>query len=147
MEFDLERILGSQSDFSTQRLTLYVPNKDRNSRKLKDHEHWVKEARALLTAIGGGATAYPPADGTWASETGKIIWEQTRIIYCFIVPERFQEKATDLREFLHRFGRETNQGEVVVEFDGRFYRVVDFEPAGGRHAAKGQRQRKRGRAN
>ena len=35
------------------------------------------------------------------------------------------------RGFLHRFGRQTNQGEVVVEFDGRFYRIKTYdEPTG-----------------
>ncbi len=31
-----------------------------------------------------------------------------------------------LREFLHRFGRETNQGEVVFEFDGEFFRIQKY---------------------
>jgi len=26
-------------------------------------------------------------------------------------------------------GRETNQGEVAFEFDGRFYRIRQFDPA------------------
>jgi len=32
-----------------------------------------------------------------------------------------------LREFLHRFGRETNQGEVVFEFDGEFFRIREYD--------------------
>jgi hypothetical protein len=32
-----------------------------------------------------------------------------------------------LREFLHRMGRETNQGEIAFEFDGRFYRIRTFD--------------------
>jgi len=31
---------------------------------------------------------------------------------------------------LHRLGRETQQGEVAVEFDGRFYRITSFDDAG-----------------
>ncbi|HZU37332.1 MAG TPA: hypothetical protein VFA18_15520 [Gemmataceae bacterium] len=34
-----------------------------------------------------------------------------------------------LREFLHRMGRETNQGEIAFEFDGRFYRIRNFDAA------------------
>ena len=30
-------------------------------------------------------------------------------------------------EILHRMGRETNQGEIAFEFDGRFYRIRDFD--------------------
>jgi hypothetical protein len=32
-----------------------------------------------------------------------------------------------LRELLHRTGRETNQGEIAFEFDGRFYRIRKFD--------------------
>jgi hypothetical protein len=35
----------------------------------------------------------------------------------------------ELRSFLHRMGRETRQGEVAFEFDGRFYRIRGFDEA------------------
>jgi hypothetical protein len=47
-----------------------------------------------------------------------VLWEKTTIIYTYIVPHRFEKNLKSLREFLHRFGRETNQGEVVFEFAG-----------------------------
>lgn len=127
MEIDLGAELGSVDESSTQRLTLYIPNKDKNGQVLKDHDRWVKEARELLSHIGGGATALPPADGTWVDEQGKLLWEQTKIVYCYILPAEFRARIKDLRDFAHRFGRETNQGEVVVEFDGRFYRIRNFD--------------------
>ncbi len=91
----------------------------------------MKDARELLSKIGGGATAFPPADGTWGGDGGKIIWEQTTMIFCYILPDPFQAQLPALREFLHRFGRETNQGEVVVEFDGGFYRIRQFDDVKG----------------
>lgn len=127
MELDLGAELGAGNECSTQRLTLYIPDKDKHGRKLRDQNRWVKEARELLTRIGGGATAFPPADGTWVTDEGEILWERTRIIYCFVFPDRFREQVKNLREFVHRFGRETNQGEVVVEFDGLFFRIREFE--------------------
>lgn len=127
MEIDLGAELGATDAHSTQRLTLFMPNKDKNGRKLKDHDKWVREARELLSKIGGGATAFPPADGTWVGDDGKIIWEQTTMIFCYILADGFQVQLSALREFLHRFGRETNQGEVVVEFDGGFYRIRQFD--------------------
>ena len=91
----------------------------------------VKEAREILSRIGGGSTALPTADGTWEKGTGDILWEQTRIVYCFVAPDRFEANIQSLRRFLHRFGRETSQGEVVAEFDGRFYRIRIYdEPTG-----------------
>ena len=79
----------------------------------------------------------PPADGTWIGQgvdTSKIeltadlkdkdvVWEKTTILYTFVYPERFIAKSRMLRNFLHQFGRETDRGEVVFEFDGEFYRI------------------------
>ncbi len=147
MEMDLAAELGAIEESSTQRLTLYVPNKDRNGRKVKNYERWVKEARALLSLIGGGATALPPADGTWANEAGTLIWEQTRIVYCFVFAEQLEARIKDLREFVHRFGRETNQGEVVVEFDECFYRIREFEPGARDYGEENHDRRKKGRTD
>lgn len=127
-EMDIGAELGAVGATSTQRLTLYLPNQDKDGRILSDQERWVQEARQLLSAIGGGATCLPPADGNWLNEaTGTVLWEQTRIVYCFILPDRFRARIKELRSFLHRFGRDTNQGEVVVEFDDRFYRIRAFD--------------------
>jgi hypothetical protein len=127
-EMDFGAELGAGGVTSAQRLTLDIPNQDKEGRPLPDQEQWVREARQLLTAIGGGATSLPPAEGNWLNEdTGTLLWEQTRLVYCFILPDRFRARIKELRSFLHRFGRETNQGEVVVEFDDRFSRIKAFD--------------------
>src|SRR6266446_4190195 len=110
MEFDLGRELGADEGYSSQRLTLYIPNKDKTGQKVTHVKKWIAEARELLSQIGGGSTAYPPADGNWINEEGENLWEQTRIVFCYIYPDRLRAKSAELREFLHRFGRETNQG-------------------------------------
>ncbi|TVS20739.1 MAG: hypothetical protein EA424_02440 [Planctomycetaceae bacterium] len=48
---------------------------------------------------------------------------------CFSVhvPDAFLANLPRIREFLHRMGRETNQGEIAFEFDGRFYRIRRFD--------------------
>jgi hypothetical protein len=127
MEIDLGAALGAEGAHSTQRLTLYIPNKDRLGNALADHDRWVVQARELLSDLGGGATAFPPADGTWLDDNGKLLWEQTRIVYCYIFPEQFRARIGALRDFLHRFGNDTNQGEVVVEFDGQFFRIRKYD--------------------
>lgn len=124
---DLAGELGAAEAFSTQRLCLYIPDKDQDGSEVHDYENWVKEAREILSRIGGGTTALPSADGTWEKDNGEILWERTRLVYCFIDPDHFEANISNLRSFLHRFGRETNQGEVVVEFDGRFYRIKSYD--------------------
>ena len=131
VEIDIGMELGATDAASTQRLMLYLPNKDRLGNELPDIARWATEAQGLLAQIGGGATAFPPAEGTWIPPDGEPLWEQTRMIYSFILPDRFRELLRNLREFLHRFGRETNQGEVVVEFDGRFFRIREYDPPAG----------------
>jgi hypothetical protein len=139
-DLDLAEVLGAKKEPSVQQLTLYIPNKDKDGGKIKRLRVWIKEAKKLLTIIGEGSTTMPPADGTWLKnqdiKTMKglrdedILWEKTTVMYTYIYPDRFedQENLSSLREFLHRFGRETNQGEVVFEYDGKFYRIDEYDP-------------------
>ena len=116
MDLDLGKELGASEAPSAQRLTVYIPNKDKLGELVPKWEEWIDEARRLLTLIGGGTTALPPADGTWLDDDGEVLWEQTKTIYCYIRPDAFRAHLKQLRAFLHRFGQETKQGEVVVEF-------------------------------
>jgi hypothetical protein len=128
MEFNLGKELGATEEPSAQRLTLYLPNKDRVGDLIDGHEKWTREAQKLLTEIGGGATAFPPADGTWRKPDGSDLWEQTRMVYTYIDPDKLAANMSRLRTFLHRFGRETNQGKVVVEFDGWLWSIDKYDP-------------------
>ena len=127
MELDLGDELGATAPPSAQRLSLYVPNKDCDGQVIAEYEAWCTEAQELLTAIGGGATAFPPVDGTWKRPDGSVLWERTTIMYTYVDAEKLTEKIGQLREFLHRFGRETNQGEVIVEFDGLLWRINAYD--------------------
>lgn len=130
MELNLGKELGATEEPSAQRLTLYIPNKDRDGELVKDHERWTKEAQEILTEIGSGATAFPPVDGTWRKPDGSDLWELTKIIYAYIDPDKLAANMKRLRTFLHRFGRETNQGQVVFEFDGWFWSIDKYEAPG-----------------
>lgn len=127
-EIHLSKLLGAIEEPSFQRLTLYIPDRDKHGKEIRKLKEWIKKARAILTAIGGGATALPPADGTWLNpENQETVWEKTTMIYTYIDPCGFEENIKELRAFLHAFGHQTNQGEVVFEFDGRFYRIRKYD--------------------
>ena len=90
----------------------------------------------MLTIIGKGSTTMPPADGTWLKKDinsmkelkdSYILWEKTTIISTYIDPDRFEKNLKSLREFMHKFGRETDQGEVVFEFAGEFFRICKYD--------------------
>jgi len=84
----------------------------------------------LFARIGGGVTVMPPSEGGWFDEeSARAIWERTVLVYTYIKPERFRDLLPELRTLLHRFGRETNQGEVVFEFDADFFRIRRYDEA------------------
>jgi hypothetical protein len=78
VDFDLGKELGAEEGFSTQRLTLYLTNKDKTGRDLEDLPRWVDEARHLLAQMGPGSTALPPCDGTWVATDGSLIWRRSK---------------------------------------------------------------------
>ncbi len=125
---DFSDSIGSSGSNSVQQLTLYIPNKDQHGNEIGDQRKWVLEATELLAEIGGGFTIFPPVEGGWVNDIGDIIWEQPVLVYTFIKPGPFLNAVPKLKDFLHRLGRETDQGEVALDFDGTFYRITEFSP-------------------
>ncbi len=124
-EVDLAESIGAAENAAIQCLTFYIPSKDRNGVEF-DPLPWVEEA--LLSDIGGGATALPPVDGAWVDpDTNSLIREKIVLAYTYVDAEKFARYLDRMREFLHRLGRETNQGEVVVEFDNRLYKIREYD--------------------
>ena len=129
-ELDLATALGAEREASTQVLSLYIPNKNRHGRSINPRP-WIREAQDILTRIGEGYTTTPPYDGGWEGPGGRVRRENTVIVYTYIKPDRFVGHLNELREFLHRFGRETDQEVVVVELNGPegawFFRIKEYE--------------------
>ena len=126
-DIDLVSVLGAAEEGSAERLTLYIPSRDRFGEEF-DPGPWVDRALRLLSSIGGGATAMPPADGAWLDpERSELVIEKVVLVYTFIDPDRMETKLPDLRRFLHQLGRETGQGEVVCEFQGVLFKIRDYD--------------------
>ncbi len=128
IEVELMEAFGAEAS-SAQCFSVYIPNKDRDGKEIGNQRQWVLEAIHLLSEMNGGATAMPPVEGGWLSDANEIVWENPVVVYSFIRPDEFIDNISRIREFLHRLGRETNQGEIAVEFDGRFYRIRQFDSA------------------
>jgi hypothetical protein len=128
LEIDIATATGAAAVPSTQCITLYIPDRDKHGKEIGNQRHWVLAAADLLAEVGGGFTIEPASEGGWLDpDTKTIVWDKTVQIYSYIKPENFVPFLPKLRGFLHRLGRETNQGEIAFEFDGRFYRLWNFE--------------------
>jgi hypothetical protein len=120
--------LGAEPAVSSQKLTLYIPDKDADGAEFGTQRRYVLEAAQLLAQIGGGVTIMPPTEGGWFNpQTNQIIWERPVVVYTYINEEAFARLLPELRRFVHRLGRETRQGEIAVELDGTFYRIHQYK--------------------
>lgn len=117
MRFDI----GQTSSIAIRRFTLYLPERDREGKQVADIEFWVSEACFLLCLINGGCTRQARAEGMWFGEKGEVIREPVHIIHSAIKPDAFFKQIAVIRAFIQRFGRETNQETIAVEFDGKMF--------------------------
>lgn len=122
MKLNLKKDLGAYEASSTQMLTLYIPSQDRDGNPVNSVQ-WIGQAAMLLNTIGGGATQFDTT-GSWLNpETGTQVTEQITIIYSYVTARKIKAFLPELNDFVQRLGRQTNQGEVVVEFSNRLYKI------------------------
>jgi len=91
-----------------------------------DINYWIDEAAVLLTSIAGGATLIP-AKGLWyIKKEGKLIKEDTTLIYCNVSPLQLAKDRHLVDDFIARYGLETMQETVTIEYMGKMYFESDF---------------------
>ncbi len=125
-----EAWLGASQPAGTLIIVLFVPSKDRDGNDI-DHDLWVTRALEIFGTLFRGATAYPRARGVWRDDErgGTLRHEAPTIVTCYADPEAMTDTARSrLRAFLHRFGRETNQGEVGIVIGDKYYGITKFDP-------------------
>lgn len=118
-------LFGATNVYGASKITIYLANKDRHNNPVKNIETYISTGMSLLADINGGVTRLPWAEGMWfESDEDDIVADgmdssrdETTLIYSFIRnPQAFVRRSKELRAFLHKYGRETNQGEVLVEY-------------------------------
>jgi hypothetical protein len=113
---DFGKALGATNAATVQKISVYLPDKDRRGELVAQVDEWVEATLTEMIAACGGATLVAPADGAWKSPDGPILRESTRIIYSFIrEPDVFVAHLDRIVTILHSFGKYTNQGEVMIE--------------------------------
>jgi len=110
-------------------VVLFIPDRNREDTPI-DQQRWVDEALDVMGMLFRGATAFPPGRGVWRDDErgGKLLKEQTVMVVSY-VDRRILTVARlrSLRQFLHRFGRETQQGEVGVVIDSKYYGISRYD--------------------
>jgi hypothetical protein len=121
--------LGSSRPAGTLQLTVFIPSVDREHQPIAQ-EWWVEECLAVLGRLFRGATAFPPGRGVWRDDTqgGRLIFDDTVLVTSYVDPDAMTDDTlASLRQFLHRMGREANQGEVGIVVGGSYYGITDFD--------------------
>ena len=123
--------LGASQPVGTLIIVVFIPSQDRDGNAI-DQDFWVRGALETLGTLFRGATAYPRARGVWRDdERGGILrYEEPILVTCYADPRAMTNAArARLREFLHRMGRESKQGEVGIVVGGDYYGITEFDPA------------------
>jgi hypothetical protein len=128
----LGKLLRAKDDTSVRdRFTIYIPDRDRHQKAIKDIGTWIDSAVQLMVEINGGCTRLAVAKGHWVTDTKDFVAEDTTIIYSYLLkPEKFQSDFYRIVEFFHAFGRDTDQDALFAElsyFDGKSYVQEAFE--------------------
>lgn len=115
---------GERRDFV---VTLFVPSQTRNGDPI-DHDFWRVQALEVMTGLFGGATAVE-CQGAWRDDEkgGTIKVERNSTVQSYMAKSSWNRTtAGALAKFLHRMGRESNQGEIGLIVDGEYFPIREF---------------------
>jgi hypothetical protein len=123
-----ETIFHSSLPIGTSLLVVFIPSKDRDEDPI-DQDYWVDEILKTLARLYRGSTAYPRGRGVWRDDErdGVLIMEEPVIVFSYIPSAALTTASLEeLYRRLSRMGRVTNQGEVGVVLDGRYYGITNY---------------------
>lgn len=126
---NIRRTLGATYPVGASQVVLFIPDHNRDGDSI-DHQYWVDEGLNVMGRLFRGATAFPPGRGVWRDDEagGRLLKEQTVMVVSYVAPELLTATTLkSLREFLHRFGRETLQGEVGIVINGKYYGISRYD--------------------
>ena len=125
---DIHTALGAGPPAGTVQITLFIPSVDRGAERI-DQLAWRELALSTLGRLFRGATSFPPGRGVWHDEaTGNLVFDDTVMVTSYVPADSLTgANLAVLRGYLHRLGREANQGEVGLVIDNRYYGITAFD--------------------
>lgn len=127
---DRAKYLGATHPAGTSQVVVFIPSRDREGIPV-DQLFWREEALRVFGTLFRGATAFPPGEGIWRDDEGggALQREQVIMVVSYTNSVGFTEAAWEvLRNFLHRLGKEANQGEVGIVIDSVYYGISRYDP-------------------
>jgi hypothetical protein len=128
-KWDFRVALGAKKPSGALQVTVFIPSVDRDGHAI-DSEYWREECLRVLATLFRGATAFPPGRGAWRDDEreGRLVFDDTVLVTSYADAGTVTELALRrLREFLHRLGRDANQGEVGVVIAGHYYGISQYD--------------------
>lgn len=126
----LHTLLGSPPPGPVSQVTLFVPSVDRDSRPI-DQVYWADQTLRTFGRLFGGATVLPPGRGVWRDDErgGGLVFDDPQMVLAYVQTSVLNDPqvAAELRAHLHRLGRESNQGEVLLVVGDRPFHVQQFD--------------------
>ena len=108
-------------------LTVYIPNTDSTGR-LVNTSYWIAATAQFLAHKFGGSTVHAADRGYFRNpHTDELIEEVTHRISVLVEPDDLCAHATAIEMHVRRFGRETNQCEVLLQLGGQVLRYTNFQ--------------------
>ena len=127
---DPQQVFHTTLAAGTSLLVIFVPSRDRAGQPI-DQDFWVDDLLSTLGRLFRGATAYPRGRGVWRNDEqgGALVKEEPVIVFSYVAADLIAtEPLTALYRTLSRMGRETNQGEVGIVIDGKYYGITEYAP-------------------
>lgn len=128
---DIYSAIGATHPVGSEQITIFIPSNDQSGNAI-DQDRWADEALETLGRLFRGATAFPPGKGIWRDDDkgGILLKEITVMLVSYVNKADLHNKnLKKLRSFLHRFGREENQGEVGLIISGKYYGISVYDEA------------------
>lgn len=122
--------LGATTPAGSEQITIFIPDKNQLGDPI-DLTYWTELALTTLGKLFRGATAFPPGKGVWRNDAkgGELLLETTVMIISFVPAAELNKNIPALREFLHKLGRETSQGEVGIVINKTYHAITKFDEA------------------
>lgn len=128
MTIDPQDVFRSELPSGTSLIVVFVPSKDRDG-NLIDQDRCVDDVLTTLGRQFRGATAYPRGKGVWRDDArgGELLREEPVIVFSYAAERDLTKESLEvLYRTLSHIGRETNQGEMGVVIDGKYYGITQY---------------------